>query len=261
MGKKDARLNRLIEILKMQNGGTTIRELASMLDVSEMTIRRDLEVLKDRNVVLDIPGAGVLNSQFIVKQNDENGYELSAASKEHRNEKKRIGKFAASLIEQDDCVIIDNGSTMEFLAESIDANTKMTILTCNLNILNKICNNPNFNIIFGGGYYHPDTTLFESAENIELIKNTRASKVFASAAGVHGTMGITCVNNYETDTKQALLTSGAEKILVVDSSKFGLIKPCFWTDIDAFDRVITDKNISEEWIEKIQSKNIHLDIV
>lgn len=63
MGKKDVRLNRLVEILRMQNGGTTIRELASMLDVSEMTIRRDLEVLKAQNIVLDIPGAGVLKDR------------------------------------------------------------------------------------------------------------------------------------------------------------------------------------------------------
>ena len=261
MGKKDVRLNRLVEILRMQNGGTTIRELASMLDVSEMTIRRDLEVLKAQNIVLDIPGAGVLNSKYIVNQNEEDGYQLSVASKSHRTEKSRLGKFAASLIKQDDCVIIDNGSTMECLAENLDCNTRMTILTCNLNILNKICNNPNFSIIFGGGYYHPDTTLFESAENIELIKNTRATKVFASAAGVHSTMGITCAYSYELETKQALLESGAEKILLVDSSKFDIIKPCFWTDIDAFDHVITDKNISEEWIDLLKEKGIRLDIV
>ena len=117
------------------------------------------------------------------------------ATRSHAKEKERIGKFAASLIQQDDCVIIDNGSTVEYLADSIAKDMKVTVFTCNLNILNKICSNPNISIIFGGGYYHPDTTLFESAENITLIKNIRATKVFASAAGVHDTMGVTCMNN------------------------------------------------------------------
>ncbi len=63
MSKKEDRLNRLIEILKRQNGAT-IRDLAQMLDVSEMTVRRDLDALKAKNVILDIPGAAVLNTQY-----------------------------------------------------------------------------------------------------------------------------------------------------------------------------------------------------
>lgn len=259
MSKKDDRLNKLIEILKKQNGAT-IKELAQTLDVSEMTVRRDLDTLKAKNLILDIPGAAVLNTQH-VHEGGEDGYQLSAATRFHAKEKERIGKFAASLIQEDDCVIIDNGSTVEYLADNIAKDTKMTIFTCNLNILNKICSNPNISIIFGGGYYHPDTTLFESAENIALIKNIRATKVFASAAGVHDKMGVTCMNNYELDIKQAIIQSGAEKILLVDSSKFGVIKPCFQTEIDIFDRVITDTNISGEWIEIIRQKGIQLDIV
>lgn len=259
MSKKDERLNRLIEILKKQSCAT-IRELSQLLDVSEMTVRRDLDTLKSRHVILDIPGAAVLNAQYLHAE-DEDGYQLSAATRSHVKEKERIGRFAASLIQQDDCVIIDNGSTVEYLADSIAKDTKMTIFTCNLNILNRICSNPNISIIFGGGYYHPDTMLFESAENITLIKNIRATKVFASAAAVHETMGVTCMNNYELEIKQAIIHSGAEKILLTDSSKFGVIKPCFITDIDIFDRVITDTNLSGEWAELIRQKGIQLDIV
>ncbi len=63
MSKKEERLNRLIEILKKQNGAT-IRDLAQVLDVSEMTVRRDMDTLKAKNVILDIPGAAVLNTQY-----------------------------------------------------------------------------------------------------------------------------------------------------------------------------------------------------
>lgn len=259
MSKKEERLNRLIEILRKQNGAT-IKELSQLLDVSEMTVRRDMDTLKAKNMILDIPGAAVLNTQRPYST-DEDGYQLSMATRSHVGEKERIGKYAASLIQEDDCVIIDNGSTVEYLADSIAKDTKMTIFTCNLNILNKICNNPNISIIFGGGYYHPDTTLFESSENITLIKNIRATKVFASAAGVHDKMGVTCMNNYELDIKQAIIQSGAEKILLVDSSKFGTIKPCFLTELDIFDRVITDVNLSAEWAEIIRQKGIQLDMV
>lgn len=100
MSKKDERLNRLIEILKIQNGAT-IRELAQLLDVSEMTVRRDLDTLKAKNMILDIPGAAVLNTQYVYEGEDD-GYQLSMATHAHVNEKERIGMFAASLIQPDD---------------------------------------------------------------------------------------------------------------------------------------------------------------
>lgn len=259
MSKKEARLNRLIEILKQQNG-VTIKELAVILDVSDMTVRRDLDTLRARNVILDIPGAAVLNHKFPYSE-EEDRYQLSLAVQSHMPEKKRIGKFAASLIQKDDCVIIDNGSTAECLAASIPADAKMTVFTCSLNILNMICNNPNISIIFGGGYYHPDTALFESQENLSLIRNVRAAKVFTTASGIHEKMGVTCMNNYEPEIKQASIQSGAEKILLVDSSKFGAIKPVFLTDIEIFDRIITDTNLSEEWAAVIREKGIQLDLV
>jgi len=257
--KKDERLNRLIGILEQQNG-VPIRELAVMLDVSEMTVRRDLESLKARGIVLDIPGAAVLNTQH-VPDSDEEYYQLSVATRAHMKEKERIGKSAASLIEQDDCVIIDDGSTAECLAESIPRDIRLTVFTCNLNILNKICANPNISIIFGGGYFHPDTMLFECPESIQLIEKIRATKVFVSAAGVHNSMGVTCMNNYELSTKEAIIRSGAEKILIVDSSKFGMIKPCFLADLDSFDRIITDQGLSDEWADLIRKREILLEMV
>lgn len=256
MSKKEERLNRLIDILKKKNG-VTIKELALMLDVSEMTARRDLEMLKKSNVVLDVPGVAVLNAQH----NGEEGYLLSRATQSHTKEKERIGKYAASLIQADDCIMIDNGSTVEYLADNIEKDMKLSIFTCNLNILNKICTNPNVSIVFGGGYYHPDTTLFECPESISLIQKIRATKVFVSAAGVHDTLGVTCMNSYELATKQSILMSGAEKILLVDSSKFGVVKPCFLAELENFDRIISDTSLPEEWIELIKAKEIMLELV
>lgn len=254
MSKKDERLNRVVEILERQNG-VTIRELAAILDVSEMTVRRDLEALKLKNIVLDVPGVAVLNPQRTLGADDDS-YHLSMATRTHMKEKERIGKYAASLIEEDDCIIIDNGSTVEYLADNIPKDIKITVFTCNLNILNKVCGNPNISVIFGGGYYHPDTSLFECQESIRLIENIRATKVFASAAGVHDKMGVTCMNNYELKTKQAIIQAGVEKILLADSSKFGVTKPYFQSDLDIFDRVITDEGLSEEWTTLLREKGI-----
>lgn len=257
MSKKEERLNQLVDILKKRNSAT-IKELAIMFNVSEMTIRRDMETLKTKGIILDIPGVAVINAS-VIEETDE--YLLSTATTFHAKEKERIGRYAATLIQDDDCIAIDNGSTTECLTDNIDADKKISVFTSNLNILNKICNNPNASIIFGGGYYHPDTTLFESREGIQLLEKVRATKVFLSAAGVHETMGVTGMNSYELEIKKELIISGAEKILLVDSSKFGVIKPWFISDLDIFDRIITDTGITSEWQELIEQKGICLDIV
>ncbi|MCL2694737.1 MAG: DeoR/GlpR family DNA-binding transcription regulator [Clostridiales bacterium] len=259
MKKQVDRTNQLIEILYRKQR-TTIKELASLLQVSEMTIRRDLEILKGKGIVANVRGSVLYETQNLLQVvNDE--YSLMRAGTAHVKEKEKIGVCGASLIELDDCIIIDNGTTTEHIADYIPNELRLTILSCNLNIINKVCDKPNIRLIFGGGYFHSDTYMFESAESVSLIKRTRASKVFVSAAGVHESLGVTCTNNYELHTKQAILESGAERILVLDSSKFGIVKSCYFADIADFNKIITDKNLPVYWQELITEKGISLIMV
>ncbi|MEG2366777.1 MAG: DeoR/GlpR family DNA-binding transcription regulator [Oscillospiraceae bacterium] len=242
MNKRDDRIIKLIELLR-QRQGMTIRQLAEFFDVSEMTIRRDMDLLKRDNVILDIPGAAILNSN-VASATDN--YSIALAIDTHAQEKERIGRYAARLVENNDCVIIDNGTTTEKLAASLSPSIFATVLTSNLNIINTLTKKPNISIITGGGNYHSDTGLFECSDNISIIQKFRATKVFCSAAGVHETMGVTCMNSYEVATKRAILSSGEKLILLVDSSKFAQVKSCYVSDIASYDMIITDSGISDE---------------
>lgn len=250
------RANKIIDILKERNGAT-VKELASILNVSEMTIRRDLEVLKSNNIVNNVYGATIYNPSNNIEKL-ESFYDIENEVVKQENQKLKIGKAAVSLINEDDIVIIDTGTTTEKLAASISSDIKMSALIFNTNILNELVKKKNINLIFSGGYFHPNTQMFESPEGISLIKKTRATKVFVSAAGVHENLGVTCSNNYEVLTKQAIINSSLEKILLVDSSKFGVVKSAYFADLDDFDTIITDDGISNEWKEIIHTKGIKL---
>ena len=250
------RANKIIDILKGKNGAT-VKELASILNVSEMTIRRDLEVLKNNNIVNNVYGATIYNPSNNIEKL-ESFYDIENEVVKQENQKLKIGKAAVSLINEDDIVIIDTGTTTEKLAASISSDIKMSALIFNTNILNELVKKKNINLIFSGGYFHPNTQMFESPEGISLIKKTRATKVFVSAAGVHENLGVTCSNNYEVLTKQAIINSSLEKILLVDSSKFGVVKFAYFADLDDFDTIITDDGISNEWKEIIHTKGIKL---
>lgn len=259
MNKKFQRANKLIEILKEKNGAS-VKELAAILGVSEMTIRRDLNVLKANNIVSNVYGATIYNPANNIEKLSTS-YDINDELIRQEKEKAKIGKVAASLIQEGDIIIIDAGTTTEKLAQSINDDIKLTALFYNINILLALKNKKNIKLIFSGGYFHSNTQMFESTEGISLIKNIRATKVFISAAGIHEQLGVTCSNNYEVPTKRAIIGSSLEKILLVDSEKFGIVKSSYFANLNEFDTIITDSNISKEWIERIENLGIKLIIV
>ena len=254
MGKKQNRLDEIVHYLK-ENNGASVKDLASLLNVSEMTIRRDLKILDDNGIVNNFYGSAIYNPK---NQNDPSLYNLNEATCNHKESKDRIGKFCASLIQNDDTVILDTGSTIEYIARHIDQNLKLKILCITNNVLQYLVRNENFSIIFPGGFLHHNTQMFESDDSISMINKTRANKVFISAAGVHEKLGVTAANLYEIQTKKACIESGAEVYLVCDSSKFNAVKSAYFADLSDFDAIITDSDISKEWEEIINNIGIKL---
>ncbi|WP_343208295.1 DeoR/GlpR family DNA-binding transcription regulator [Anaerolentibacter hominis] len=255
MNKRYNRINRILEIIK-DKGGSTVRELAEEMNVSEMTIRRDLKLLTEENAINTVHGAAFFNPGYT--NSSDSDYSLTHAQISMNEEKERIGRLAASLIEEDEVIVIDTGTTTEKLAAALNYNLKATVICYNLNILNSVASMPNITLAFAGGYYHPNTQMFENPEGIAFLRSLRATKIFISAAGVHEELGITCANNYEVPTKQAVLASGMEKILLADSSKFGTVKSSYFAVLKDFDTVITDSALPEEWQERIKEMGIRL---
>ena len=116
-------------------------------------------------------------------------------------------------------------------------------------------------MIFAGGYYHDNSSMFESPEGVALINRNRANKGFFAAGGVSEKLGVTNSNPYAVDIKQAALASSLTKILLVDSTKFEDIKPAHYAEISDFDIVITDDGISEDYFNLIGSLGLELHVV
>ena len=143
--KKIERANQLLRILSNKNG-ETIKALADALDVSEMTIRRDVYALSEKNLVTLIRGVAIYNhhkESFI--QNKE--YSIATEREVFSEEKSRIGKKAATIIEPNDVIIIDTGTTTEHLARYISHKNNLTVICYNMNILMEIKDKTN-KIIF-----------------------------------------------------------------------------------------------------------------
>lgn len=255
MSKKSERIDKLTDLLQTR-GYVSVRELSRLLGVSEMTVRRDLKTLEARCAA----GNHMLSpSSAVVRNNQE--YNILKELRKQSVQKESIGRFAVSLLKQDDIVILDTGTTTEQIAQNLPQDLNLMVLCYNINILTELRRNPGVKLLLAGGRYHAGTQMFESDEGIQFIRGLRAYKVFLSAAGVHPNMGITCVNSYEVPTKQAAIRSSLEKILVCDSSKFGLVRPAYFCDLEEIDTIVTDRALPEEWHKRIADAGITLHLV
>ena len=225
-----------------------------------MTIRRDLKILQEQNVVSLIHGGAALNP-YHLNSNKNDIYKLPSAKTSHTPEKMRIGLYAAGLPQKSDSIIIDTGSTTEFIAKSLQSNSELTVICYAINIFLQVQQKKGFSIIFSGGYFHENTLMFESQEGLEMIKRNRARFGFISASGIDKDLGITCATRYETATKQAVLSSCKTRVLVADSSKFGKVGTSYFSGVNDFDILITDTGIPDAYMDLFRNKGVEVHTV
>lgn len=258
MDKKTRRMNNIRNILD-EKGYISVKELSKILQVSEMTVRRDTNDLVKSGMVDLVNGVIIKNAH-----SDEEKYDIGVASKRQWIQKEMIGRFAVTLIQDGDVIALDVGTTTEQIAKHLPKGMDLTIICYSYNILSEVRNKGYSKIVFGGGFFREKSQTFESQEGIQLIKKYRINKAFLSAAGVSNQLGITCANGYEVPLKRAVIESSQEKILVFDSSKINKVKATYFGDIGEFDAIITDENLSgetEEYFSDISCTNMKRHIV
>lgn len=252
---KTIRLSRIREYLKA-NTSATVNELSELLEVSHMTIRRDLTTMAENGSVKILHGA-------VLYVNDEHSdqYRMASARTNMLEAKKRIARQAVKLIDPGDIIIIDAGSTGELIATYLPEDIPITVICYALNIATTVASKQNCSLIVTGGYYHESSMVLESREGLELLKQNRANKAFITASGVSERLGVTCSNFFERATKHSALTSSETGVLVADSSKFGQIKTGHFADLEDFDILITDTGLEDSHrraIERMSHKRLYV---
>src|SRR5208337_4051630 len=260
--KRQERIDLILDSLRSTGGGS-IGDLAAALDVSEMTIRRDLELLSsDGRVRLVHAGAIPLDRDAKGSASGvPPGFSLIDRQGPGAREKMRIGQKAASLLEPGDVVIIDSGATTEWLARSIPADLPITILCFALNIALEAGRHPARGVILAGGALHERTIVCGSPEGVNLVRRYRANKAFLSAGGASETLGVTCIDAVEAELKKAAMASSRTRILLIDSRKFGRVTAAWFAELKDFEAVVTDPGISLEYVEIVRNLGIALHVV
>ena len=252
------RLERLKNLL-IKSNGIGIKELAKILDVTEMTVRRDLKSLLETGDAVIVRGGAVYSPKAVSVEAQV--YSIEDQKKVMEEEKEVIGKKAAELLVVGDVVFLDVGTTVEKLVLSMEDNMQITAMCFAANTLFQLQKKNISQIIMGGGYYHPSSTVFESEAIIPIMNGLRATKAFIAPAAVDMDLGLTCSVPYDKTIKELEIKNSQKVIALITSNKFGKVKSTqfgTWNDVDV---VITDKGIPKEWVDFFKDREIELFIV
>lgn len=256
MSIKQDRLDQTLRILNTSHF-LNIGELALTFGVSEMTIRRDVHDLAERGLARIVYG-GIAS---LSKDSDKLAYIAQAAQTEHTKEKLLIARRACEFIAPGDVIFLDSGTTVEQLASQFQTDAAYTLISCSFNTLTVVTRLANCTVIAPGGVFSQRSMMFSGAEAVNTIRKYRANKAFIGATGYEIKHGLTCSYVEDAPVKQAVMESSVEKILLLDSSKFGKVSTCSFASIKEFTAVITDSGIPEEYALDIRAHGSELLIV
>ena len=237
----DARAQRLQRLRRAiaENGTLHLKDAAQLLNVSEMTVRRDLA---SSEATLACLGGYVVNaaSPTAVK------YTLEQEIDQHTQDKRFACHSAAASIQEGDTVFIDCGTTMQSLAECLPEGLPLSVICYSMNVASIVTRRPATQVMLMGGLYHPSSQSFSSDDGLSYLRRLGINKAFISAGGAHPIRGASCSNFHEVAIKQAAIATAMENILVVDASKLGSLKPAFFADLGAFSKIIVGGSASSE---------------
>lgn len=245
----------IIDLLT-KSDSVQVAEMVELFNVSEMTIRRDLDVLERKGLLRRVHGGAVSNRgrsyepPFMLRTGDRN------------EEKNRIGKAAAELIQSGDSVMLDVGTTTLEIARHLSDHQNLTIITPCLPIAAILVEeNPRIRLIMTGGILRPGELSMIGHLAERAIRDFYVDKLFLGAGGVDLEGGMTEFNLEDTLVKQAMLRSAKDITLVVDSSKFGQVAFTAIAPLSAINRIITDTALPESMAERIRDMNVELILV
>lgn len=238
-----------------KEGNLNVVELCKELKVSSVTIRKDLKVLEDKNLLFRTHGGATLNNPYIVDR------PVNEKEKFQSVEKMNIGAAGAGLVSDNDSIIIASGTTVMSLAKNIIPKNGLTVITSALNVALELMKYPTVEVLQLGGLLRKSSSSVMGSYAENILSNFFCSKLFLGVDGIDLDFGLTTTNAMEAHLNRQMIAVSQKIIVLADSTKFGrrgFGKIC---GLDEIDQIITDSGVSDHVVQALEGMGITVTIV
>ena len=250
---KNKRFTKILDILKTEGNAST-KYLAAILQISEATIRRDLTELTGSDLfpIRRVHGGAIYSLE-------KSGLEPMFNIKLSRlmEEKKKIAKLAANLVEDGDTVILDSGTTAYYLASELVKKKGLKIITTDIKIAEKLGRYPTVQAIIIGGEVRAGYFSIGGEIAIRYLSEFRADKGFLATDGwdLNGTYNSSM---FEVGIKRLMIKGSTKTYLIADYTKYGKVALIKVADIEKFGAIIVDEPLPEDILKILEEKKIKI---
>ncbi|MDR6552009.1 DeoR/GlpR family DNA-binding transcription regulator [Paenibacillus qinlingensis] len=242
---------RIVDYVK-QHRVATIAELALAFNVHDATIRRDLEEIEQKGLLKRTHG-GVTFDQWT---QDEPSFNERAV--QQLDQKMRIGKMAASLIQDGEHVIIDSGTTTLHIAKHLVHRSNITVVTNDMNIAMELREASGVKVIMTGGELYPSSYMFNGMFTDHVLKSLHVQKAFLGTPVIHPKHGLMHPEAQLVPTKQGMIAAAERIIVVADESKIGNLSLHTVAPISGVHTLITSEGAPDKAINQFRDSGVEV---
>lgn len=220
------------------NGEITMAEISAMLDVTGETVRKDLIVLESQGLLRRVHGGAL--------PVEHPSFEPNVTSRvEYTEEKRRIARAALAHLPHAGSVLLDAGSTTIQLAELMPPEGELTVFTNGLPIALTLLARPKFAVYMLGGRVRGTTLASVEGWAARALEEINVDVAFLGTNGISLTRGLTTQDPAEAAIKRVMCACAHKRVLLADSSKFGVATLCQHADLTDIDVLITDSGLAD----------------
>jgi DeoR/GlpR family transcriptional regulator of sugar metabolism len=253
VSKSERRRAEIMRML-MDGGSTQIKDLAERLEVSLMTVHRDLNDLQEQGLVRRVRGSVSAEKTMLF----ESSYLYR--TRQHVAEKQRLGRAAIAHIEPGNAVVWDDSSTAYHVCDYIGSVTPLTVITNALPVMERLYGMPEVDLIALGGRYHRGYNGFFGMACERAIRTYHVDVALLSTTTIQG-LSLYTQDEQVVRAKQAMMSIARKKILLVDSSKFQFTALMHVAELKDFDVVIVSGNVDRTIVERMRDAEVNVEIV
>ena len=232
-----------------------VLELCKQLNVSAVTIRKDLKFLEEKGLLHRTHGGASLDNPYI---NEKAVVEKEKISVEEKN---GIAQAAAKLINENDSIMIASGTTVQALSKFIKPKNKLTVITSSLYVVLHLIHDKNIEILQLGGYIRHSSASVIGSYAAQILENVSCSKLFLGVDGIDFDYGLSTTSLEEAQLNKKMLASAQKVIVLADSTKFGKKSFAKICEVNDINEIITDSGISSSNKNKLEERGIKVTVI